>query len=67
MVQCNDIIDLVLFDWSGFKQSQKIEQIEYEVAEFAGKFLREVMAGKIRETQIAILEDHRDEIEPMKA
>ena len=65
IVQCDDIIDFVLPDWSGFYLGETMANIQHEVAEYANSFLRRILAGRARETKAILLREHRDKIEKL--
>ena len=51
IVQCDEIIDSVVPDWSGFYLGETITNIQHRVAEFANSFLRRILAGRAKETK----------------
>lgn len=65
IVQCDEIIDFVVPDWSGFYPGEIITNIQHRVAEFADSFLRRVLAGRAKETKASLLRKHRDQIEKL--
>lgn len=65
IVKCNDLIDYVLQDWTGFIESPIIEKMYGEVAEYANKMIRQLCSGKIDETKIDIIRSKREDIETL--
>jgi hypothetical protein len=65
IVQCDDIIDFVLPDWSGFYLGEIMAKIQREVTEYANSFLRRVLASRAKETKATLLREHRDQIEKL--
>ena len=65
IVQCNELIDFVLPDWSGFLPGETITKIQSEITEYANSFLRRILAGRAKETKAALLRERREEIEKL--
>jgi len=65
IIQCDDIIDSVVPDWSGFYPGETITNIQHKVAEFANSFLRRILAGRAKDTKAALLRKHREKIEKL--
>lgn len=65
IVQCDDIIELVLPDWSGFYPSELISKIQGIVANYANDFLRRALADRAKDTKATLLREHRDQLEKL--
>jgi len=62
IVQCDNLIDFILPDWSSFRTSELVASIQRIVADYANDFLRRALAGKAKETKAYLLREHRDKI-----
>lgn len=65
IVQTDDLIDDILPDWTGFIKNETTKFVFYEFKKHVDKFVRSVMAEQIRDIQLSVIEDAREELESL--
>ena len=63
IVQTDDLIDDVLPDWTGFIDSPSIQQVYSQFKKYVDDFIFSVMSEQVKDTQLSVIEDTRDELE----
>lgn len=62
IVQCDDLFDFVLPDWSGFQLSTLVDKVQKTVAKYTREFIRRMRVDKAEEKIKEVIRHHRDEI-----
>ena len=65
IVQNDDLIDDVYPDWGGFYESPKVREVYIQFKKFVDKFTASVMAEKISELKMDVIQDTRDDLETL--
>ena len=65
IVKSDDLFDEVLPDWTGFRPSPLMLEVEQRVTDHVSKVLRENMASRAKETTRQILRDHRPQLDTL--
>ena len=66
IVRTDDIVDEVLPDWSGFRESEMVSRLYEVVSEYVLDVTRRVMAEQLEETRDAVLSAHRPALEKLQ-
>jgi hypothetical protein len=56
----------VLPDWSGFKKTETMNQLNAAVTKYVEDSLKTVMAGRVQETKTSVLRNHRNDLEELQ-
>lgn len=62
IVMSDDLYDEVLQDWTGFKESDVMNEVYKKVLEYINDFIKEISKEKIEETKIDIVKEKIEEI-----
>ena len=66
IVRSDDLFDEVLPDWSGFRDSERIQRVRAAVAVHVKQAFRSIFAERIEETKNAITEEHSAQIKALQ-
>lgn len=65
IVKCDDLINEVQPDWTGFFDNNLIEKVYDAVAKYVNKIIRDIFSSKSEETKIETVRANRNEIEEL--
>jgi len=65
IVSTEDLYDEVLQDWTGFKDTEKIEKVFNKVKEYVENYIREISKEKREETKLDIVRNNIDKIKEL--
>lgn len=65
IVKCDDLINEVEPDWTGFYKTELMEKVYDAVADYVNKIIRQIFSSKIEETKTEIVRANRNDIEEL--
>ena len=65
VVKCDDLVDDVLPDWTGFRRTPRMQAVAHAVADAVERILSEVYGAQIEEATNTVLRSHVSQIETL--
>ena len=66
VVRSDDLFDDVLPDWSGFKKSERVEQLFDQIANYVQGVFTRLSAERITDTTEAVFREHRGDLDALR-
>jgi hypothetical protein len=67
IVECDDLRDFVEPDWTGFKRSEKVDELHASVAEQVEKIYREISASRIEDTKETVYRHNAEKLHSLSS
>jgi len=66
IIKADQLIDLILSDWTAFKQSEIVDKVFSAVGDYVENMIREVASERVEQTRVQVLSEHKDSLERLK-